>query len=73
MFGDLIPACDAEVDSAFADKGRDVGGGKEDEGYRVVFDESDIEADFTAELDVGAGEEVEGGLLETSLWGIDFM
>ena len=68
MFGDLIPAGYTEVDSAFTDKGGNVGGGKEDEGYGVVLDEGDVEAGFAAELYVGAGEEVEAGLLETSLW-----
>ena len=34
----------------------------------MVLDKGDVEAGFTAELDVGAGEEVEGGLLKTSLW-----
>lgn len=42
MFGDLIPAGYTEVDSAFADKGGDIGGGEEDEGYGVVFDEGDV-------------------------------
>ena len=68
MFGDLIPAGYTKVDSAFADKGWNVGGGKEDEGYRVVLDEGNVEAGFAAELYVGAGEEVETGLLKTSLW-----
>ena len=36
----------------------------------MVLDESDVEAGFTAELYVGAGEEVEGGLLKTSLWSV---
>ena len=68
MFGDLIPAGYTEVDSSFTDKGRNVGGGKEDEGYRVVLDEGNVEAGFAAELYVGAGKKVEGGLLKTSLW-----
>lgn len=42
MFGDLIPAGYTEVDSAFADKGGDIGGGEEDEGDGVVFDEGDV-------------------------------
>ena len=70
MFSDLISAGYTEVDSAFANESRNVGRGEKDEGYGVVFDEGDIEAGFTAELDVGAGEEVESGLLETSLWGV---
>ena len=70
MFCDLIAAGNTEVDSAFTNKGRDIGGGEKDEGYGVVFDEGDVEAGFAAELYVGAGEEIEGGLLETSLWSI---
>lgn len=68
MLGDLVPAGDTQVDPAFADEGRDVGGGEEDEGDGVVLDEGDVEAGFAAELYVRAGEEVEGGLLESSLW-----
>ena len=34
----------------------------------MVFDEGDVETGFAPELDVGAGEEVEGCLLETALW-----
>ncbi len=67
MFCDLISAGDTEVDSAFADKGGDISSGKEDEGYGMIFDERDVETGFATELYVGAGEEVEGGLLETSL------
>ena len=70
MFGDLIPAGDTEVDSAFTNEGGDVGGGEEDESYRVVLDEGDVEAGFAAELYVRAGEEVESGLLKTSLWSV---
>lgn len=70
MFGDLIPASYTEVDSAFANERRDIGGGEKDEGYGVVFDKGDIKAGFAAELYVGASEEVEGGLLETSLWSV---
>lgn len=70
MLGDLIPARYTKVDSAFADECRDVGGGEKDERYGVVLDEGDVEAGFAAELYVGAGEEVEGGLLETSLWSV---
>lgn len=70
MFGDLIPAGYTKVDSTFTNECRNVGGREKDEGYGVVFDKGDIEAGFAAELYVGAGEEVEGGLLETSLWGV---
>lgn len=65
---DLVVARDAEVDLALADKGGDVGGGEEDEGDGEVLDEGYIEAVLAAELDVGALEEVEGGLLEAALW-----
>ena len=68
MFSHLITTCDSQIDSSFAHKGGNVGCGEENEGYRVVFHEGDIEAGFAPELDVGAGEEVEGCLLETSLW-----
>lgn len=67
MFSDLIPAGYTEVDSAFTNEGRDIGSREEDEGYGVVLDEGDIEAGFTAEFYIGTGEEVESGLLETSL------
>lgn len=68
MFGDLIPASYTEVYSAFANEGRDIGGGKEDEGYRVILDKGDVEASFTAELYVRPGKEVKSCLLKTSLW-----
>ena len=67
MFGHLILACYTEIDSTFTDKGGDIGGGEEDEGYGVIFDEGDVEAGFAAELNIGPSEEVESGLLETSL------
>ena len=65
---DLVSACDAEVDAAFADEGGDVGRGEEDESDGVVLDEGEVEARFAFELYVGTGEEVEGCLLETSFW-----
>ena len=34
----------------------------------MVFDQCDVKTGFAPELDVGAGEEVEGCLLETALW-----
>ena len=55
MLGDLVAACDSDVDAAFTDEGRDIGGGKEDEGDGEVLDESDVEAGFAAELHVTAG------------------
>ena len=68
MLSDLVTTRYSEIDAAFADESGDVSGGEEDEGYRVVLDEGNVEAGFTAELNVGAGEEVEGRLLEAALW-----
>lgn len=70
VFLHLVVACDAQVDLALAYKGGNVGGGEEDEGDGEVLDKGDVEAVLTAELDVGALEEVEGGLLEAALWGV---
>jgi hypothetical protein len=64
----LVVARDAQVDAALADKGGDVGGGEEDEGDGQVLDQGDVEAVLTAELDVGALEEVQGRLKEATLW-----
>lgn len=64
---DLIPSGNAKVDTAFADKCRDIGGGEEDEGYWEVLNESDVEAVLATELDVGALEEVERSVVETTL------
>lgn len=67
MFDYLISSSDAEINATFTDESRYISGGEEDERYCVVFDECDVEAGFSAELDVAAGEEVEGGLLESTL------
>lgn len=64
----LIPARDTEIYTSFANESGDVGCGEEDERDGVVFDEGDVEARGAAELDVRAGEEVEGGLLEASFF-----
>lgn len=63
----LVVARDAQVDAALADEGRDVGCGQEDQGDGQVLDEGYVEAALAAELDVGAFEEVEGGLEEAAL------
>ena len=68
MLSDLVEACDAEIDSALANKGRNVGCREEDEGDGEVLDERNVETVFTSELDVGTLEEVESGLEETTLW-----
>lgn len=72
MLGDLVAARDAQIDAAFADEGRDVCGGEEDECDGQVLDQGDVEARLAAKLDVAAGEKVQGGLLETALclWGL---
>lgn len=64
---DLIPSGDSQVDAALANECRDVGGGQEDEGYREVLDEGNVEAVFSAELDVGAFEEIQGSLVQSAL------
>lgn len=38
MLLDLVPAGDSQVDAALADKGGDIGSGKEDEGDGKIFD-----------------------------------
>ena len=56
MFADLVTASDAKVYSALANKGRDVGSGKEDKSDRVVLDQGDVKSVVSSELDVGSGE-----------------
>jgi hypothetical protein len=53
MFFDLIPARNAQIDAALADKGGNIGGGEEYEGNGKVLDESDVETVLSSELDVG--------------------
>lgn len=67
MLGDLVTACDTQVDAALTDEGGDVSGGEEDQGDGQVLDEGDVEAGFATELNIAAGEEVQGSLLETAL------
>lgn len=67
VLGDLIAAGNTKVDTALTNEGWDVGGGQEDEGDGQVLDQGDVEAGLAAELDVAAGEEVKGGLLEAAL------
>ena len=66
MFLHLVPSRDAQIYPPFTNKSRDVSRGQEDERDGVVFDEGDVEARGAAELDIAAGEEVEGGLLEAA-------
>ena len=72
MLGDLVAAGDSEIDAAFTDEGGDVSGGQEDQRDGQVLDQRDVETGFAAELDVTAGEEVEGCLLETSFCIVGF-
>lgn len=67
VLGDLVAASDTKVDAALAHEGRDVGGRQEDQGDGKVLDQGDVEAGLAAELDVAAGEEVKGGLLQAAL------
>lgn len=68
MLSDLVAAGDTDINATLADESGDIGSGQEDQGNRKVLDESNIEAGFAAELNVSAGEKVEGCLLETALW-----
>ena len=66
MLLNLIPSRDPQIYPPFTNKRRDISRGQEDEGDRVVFDKGDVEAGRAAELDIAAGEELEGGLLEAA-------
>lgn len=67
MLGDLVAAGNTQVYTALAHKGGDVGGGQEDQSDGQVLDQGDVETGLAAELDVAAGEEVKGGLLQAAL------
>lgn len=67
MLSDLVATSDTEVDATFADEGGDVCGGEEDEGDREVLHKGNIEAGLATELDVNAGKQVQGCLLEPTL------
>jgi hypothetical protein len=69
VFLNLVPSGDSEVATAFANKGGNVGSREEDQSDWEVFYESDIEAVLTAELDVGALEEVKCSSIESTLLG----
>lgn len=71
MLGNLVPAGDTKIYATLADKSRDVGGRQEDQRNGQVFDQGNVEASLTAELDVGPGEEIEGCLLQTSFYRLD--
>lgn len=42
VLGDLVAASDTQIDAAFADEGRDVGGGQEDQRNGQVLDQRDV-------------------------------
>lgn len=69
MLGNDIAASDSEIDSALADECGNVGSREEDERERKVLDQGDVEAVVTVELNVGAGEELNAGLIEATLLG----
>ena len=69
VLGDNIAASDSKVDSALADEGGDVGGREEDQGQRQVLHQGDVETVVTVELDVGAGEQLDAGLVQAALLG----
>lgn len=64
----LVPACDAKIDTALANKDRDIGGRQEYQCNREVLDEGDVETVFATELDVGTFKEIQGGRIEATLW-----
>ncbi|GAB1194090.1 hypothetical protein APSETT444_003331 [Aspergillus pseudonomiae] len=67
VLSDLVTTGDTEVDATFADEGGNICGGEEDEGNGEVLHKGDIEAGFATELNVNAGKEVQGCLLEPTL------
>jgi hypothetical protein len=68
VLGDLVATSDTDVNATLTDEGGDIGGWQEDECDGQVLDQRDIKTSLATELDVGAGEEVEGCLLEPALW-----
>lgn len=55
MLCHLISTCNTKIYSALTHEGWYIGSWKEDEGNVMVFDQSNIKAGFSFELDVGAG------------------
>lgn len=68
MLLNLVPSGDTKITTALTNKGRNIGGGKEDQGDRQVLDKGDIEAVLAAKLDVGAFEEVKCSSIEATLF-----
>lgn len=67
VLGDLVATSDTDVNATLTDEGGDIGGWQEDECDGQVLNKRDVETGLATELDVGAGEEVEGCLLEPAL------
>jgi hypothetical protein len=67
VLGDLVAASDTKVDTALANEGGNIGGRQEYECDGQVLDQRNVETGLAAELDVAAGEEVKGGLLQAAL------
>jgi hypothetical protein len=69
VLGDDIATSDAEIDSALTNECGNVGSREEDKRERKVLDQGNVEAVVAVELDVGAGEELNAGLIEAALLG----
>lgn len=69
MLGDLVVACYAEVDAALADDGGDVGRGEEDERDGQAGDVGDVAAVVAAEVQGGAVQQIEDGVVEAAFLG----
>lgn len=67
MLGDLVAACDAQIDSTFAYKRRDIRGGQENQSDGQVLDQCNVETGLAPELYVTTGKQVQRGLLQTTL------
>jgi hypothetical protein len=69
VLGDLVAASDTKITTTLRDEGRDVGGGKEDQGDGEVLDESNVKTRVSVELNVGTVKKLDTCLVKTSLCG----
>jgi hypothetical protein len=67
VLGDLVTSSDTEINATLRDKGRNVGGGQEDERDGEVLDQGNVEARVSVELNVGAVEKIKTCLVKTAL------
>jgi hypothetical protein len=67
MLSDLVTPCYAKIDTTFADKGGYIRCREEYQGEGKVLDECNVQSRVAMELDIGAMEEVEAGLVEAAL------